>query len=57
MLAYQAAETKGTYCGVRVGQLFGGVVVCIQGERLPPVEGQHFGEGCCMVLWEHLTIT
>ena len=45
-----------TYGGVGVRQLVGGVVVGFQRERLPPVESQHFGEGCSMVLWEYLAI-
>lgn len=46
-----------TYRGVGAGQLLRVVVVSIQGEGLFPEEGQNFGEGSCVVLWENLTIT
>lgn len=46
-----------TYRTVGVGQLLQVVVVSIKREGFFPVEGQNFGEGCCVVLWENLTIT
>ena len=43
--------------GIRVGKLFGAVVVRLQSEGLSPVERQHLRERCRVVLWEYLTIT
>lgn len=45
-----------TYCGIWIRELFRGVVIRFQGEWLSPVKRQHFGERCCMVLWEHLAV-
>lgn len=46
-----------TNSGVRVGQLIRGIVVGLQRERLSPIEGQHFGERCCVAHRKYLTIT